>query len=179
MNLHTSRESLGLDTIEHMHHVLDCFAGLYLSGSHSKLPQGDVAAIRKHLQSQVNLNFNFLVYSLTTQLVIAYNSQSVEAYTSVALMLGEIAYRAYSIYLLQQVAAQYKEDEHFSATSLTKPPPVERHSEVDDSHFTSEEEAEYENDDSFPSAIQEERYDSQKEGLCPNTHPLCLCEHSK
>ena len=76
------------------------FAGLYLSGFDGKLPQGDRAAIRKHLQLQMNLNFNFLVYSLTTELAIAYNSQSIEACASVTYMLCEIAYRVFSVYLL-------------------------------------------------------------------------------
>ena len=89
-------------------------------------------------------------------------------------MLGDIAYRAYSIHLLRQVAAQYEDHEHFPAASLREPLPVEGHSENGalDNHLTSEEEAEYEDDDSFPLGIQEKKYDSQKKEFCHGRQPL-------
>lgn len=61
--------------------------------------------IQKHLQSQIDLNYMFLVYSMTTEVAIAYHSQSLLAYASVIYMAGEVAYRLCSIVVLRHLKA--------------------------------------------------------------------------
>ena len=106
-------------THTHTHTHTHLFAGVYLNllSGHGKPPQGDTTAMTKHLRSQMRLNVIFLFYSLTTGVTIAYNSHSIKAYASLGYMLGEIVYRAYSICLLRNVKAQYKEDDSFPPAS--------------------------------------------------------------
>ena len=93
------------------------------------MPEGDTAAIKKHLWSQQKLNYIFLFYSATTGMAIAHNSQSIKTCASVVCIAGEIVYRFYSIYLLKNIEPQYEEDDPFPPAS-----PETRH---DTGKFTS------------------------------------------
>ena len=142
--------------------------GLYLYSANGNMPQGEVPAIKKHLQSQMKLNFIFLFYSATTWMAINYHSYSI---ASVVCVLGDIAYREYSIYRLGQVLAGY--------SNLVEHLPVERRPEnqVNDDDIVYEAEGEYddEDDDRFLSITrQETSYDPLKEDFCAGRQPL-LC----
>ena len=88
-------------------------------------------------------------------------------------MLCEIAYRVFSVYLLWSVAAQYEDDEYFPPPSPTGHLKVERHSEIaaEGIDFASDAEPD-EDDDCFSAAIQETKYDPQKEDFCSGRQPL-------
>lgn len=79
-------------------------AGLYLyvSCATREMPTREKV---KHLRSQLNLNYMFLVYNITTNVAIAYYGQSIFKIPSLSYMTGEAAYRLYSIFRLRYLVA--------------------------------------------------------------------------
>ena len=160
-----------------------------MSGADGAPPQGDMSAIMNHVQSQIRLNFILFFYSLTTEAVI-----TACARLSVVCTLGDIAYRWYSMYLLSQVAAQHNSNRSDSPTehlpvqrrpenqahSIHPPSDVEVRNEDNDrfppdtvrEDLSDERPLEYgiskveSQNQVFPSACQEMRYDLKKERFC-------------
>ena len=84
--------------------VLWYSAGLYLyvSCGTREMPTREKA---KHLRSQLNLNYMFLVYNITTNVAITYYGQSIFKLPSLSYMTGDAAYRLYSIFRLRYLVA--------------------------------------------------------------------------
>ena len=101
--------------------------------------------LTKHVRSQIDLNFALLLYSTTTEIAVAYHSQSPYAVASIVYMSGEIAYRLYSIHQLRRLKSSCESDVN------NRPPEIEGENER--VPFV------------FQDSIEEVGYDDQKESF--------------